>query len=378
MAFATGRGEQLPRLEEPLSVINGAVRPPATYLSAEEILQRQYVAHLVDVFARDANRKHPRRAKGAIGSAGPGTFLGDLIEYAEGDAAAHLDRFLGTFTGLSAAAVAAVRAWATPSDGPGTSGLAAHLFAASLRWSATVEELSHRRAAIEAALPDLKVRSELPAASEEDTRAYRSARASRKLINAQLGDLRGREYAQMEAKKTGKNRIVPSSSCFDASGKKSLEVFRIHAGPETRERRDIQIPELSLQAESGEDRPGPLDRSRSQAGFQRLNGNGAILPGHRDPGTDGERNIPNLQRAVQRHVPFADRNEHVLQRGRKMLRRHADVPEPDRPDRDGTGSSASSKFRQDRKQSVAVDPPSFKGDRVYRHFPRQKRHQSRT
>ena len=34
LAFVTGRGEQLPRLEDPLSVINGRVRPPATYLSA--------------------------------------------------------------------------------------------------------------------------------------------------------------------------------------------------------------------------------------------------------------------------------------------------------------------------------------------------------
>ena len=229
VAFATGRGEQLPRLEEPLSVINGAVRPPATYLSAEEILQRQYLAHLVDVFARDANRKHPRRAKGAIGSAGPGTFLGDLIEYAEGDAAAHLDRFLGTFTGLSAAAVAAVRAWATPSDGPGTSGLAAHLFAASLRWSATVEELSHRRAAIEAALPDLKVRSELPAASEEDTRAYRSARASRKLINAQLKDLRGRYWIQV-LEEFG---ILPNYTLLDDSV--TLDVALTWIDPDTGE-----------------------------------------------------------------------------------------------------------------------------------------------
>ena len=65
LAFVTGRGEQLPRLENPLSVINGQVRAPATYLSAEEILRRQYVAHLVDCFAREEDRPHPRRARGA-------------------------------------------------------------------------------------------------------------------------------------------------------------------------------------------------------------------------------------------------------------------------------------------------------------------------
>ena len=39
-AVVSGRGEQLPRLGDPLSVINGQVRPPATYLDAEEILRQ--------------------------------------------------------------------------------------------------------------------------------------------------------------------------------------------------------------------------------------------------------------------------------------------------------------------------------------------------
>ena len=86
LAFVTGRGEQLPRLEDPLSVINGQVRAPATYLSAEEILRRQYVAHLVDCFAREDDRPHPRRARGALGSAEPGSFLGELIALRRGRA----------------------------------------------------------------------------------------------------------------------------------------------------------------------------------------------------------------------------------------------------------------------------------------------------
>ena len=98
LAFVTGRGEHLPRLEDPLSVINGRVRPPATYLSAEEILQRQYVAHLVDCFARDENRPHPRRARDAAVARSPrGSFLGDLIAFAESGADDHLDRFPGQF-----------------------------------------------------------------------------------------------------------------------------------------------------------------------------------------------------------------------------------------------------------------------------------------
>ena len=179
LAFITGRGEQLPRLENPLSVINGQVRAPATYLSAEEILRRQYVAHLVDCFAREDDRPHPRRARGALGSAEPGSFLGELIRFAEDGADGHLDRFLGSFDGLAEASVESLRGWATPADGePNTSGLAAHLYDASQRWVAAVEGLAHRRAAIQPALPELERIADSPAASDDDRRALRSARAA--------------------------------------------------------------------------------------------------------------------------------------------------------------------------------------------------------
>ena len=72
LAFVTGRGEHLPRLGDPLSVIDGEVRPPATYLNAEEILQRQYTAHLCDVLAR-TTRPHPAPGcRGARQAPGPG------------------------------------------------------------------------------------------------------------------------------------------------------------------------------------------------------------------------------------------------------------------------------------------------------------------
>jgi ATP-dependent helicase YprA (DUF1998 family) len=194
LAFVTGRGEQLPRLQDPLSVINGQVRAPATYLSAEEILRRQYVAHLVDCFAREENRPHPRLARAALGSADAGTFLGELIRFAEQAAAAHLDRFLGSFDGLAGAAVANLRGWAIPAGGePNTSGLAAHLYDASQRWAAAVEGLRLRRAAIEAALPELIARDGSPAASDDDRRALRAARAALAMTREELRRLTG-EY----------------------------------------------------------------------------------------------------------------------------------------------------------------------------------------
>ena len=193
LAYVTGRGEHLPKLGDPLSVINGEVRPPATYLQAEEILRRQATAHLVDLMARDANRPQPRRATGAIGSSEPGTFLGDLIDLAESGADGSLDRFIASLEQVEPAALEALRAWMLPADGPGTSGLAAHLHAASGRWQRTVETLQHRLAAIDAVVPELEAQAASPAATDDDRRALRSAHVARKLTNGQLAHLRG-EY----------------------------------------------------------------------------------------------------------------------------------------------------------------------------------------
>ena len=232
LAFITGRGEQLPRLENPLSVINGQVRPPATYLSAEEILRRQYVAHLADCFARDEDRPHPRRARGALGSAEPGSFLGELIHYAEDGASSHLGRFLGCFDGLAKSSVESLRGWATPPDGePNTSGLAAHLYDASRRWVTAVEGLARRRAAIQQALPELEQVASSPAASDDDKRALRSARATLKMTWNESLRLRG-EYWIGVLEEFG---ILPNYTLIDDMV--TLDVSVTWIDPETQEYR---------------------------------------------------------------------------------------------------------------------------------------------
>jgi ATP-dependent helicase YprA (DUF1998 family) len=231
LAFVTGRGEQLARLEDPLSVINGQVRAPATYLSAEEILRRQYVAHLVDSFAREENRPHPRMARRALGSADAGTFLGELIRFAEEEgAASHLDRFLGSFDGLTEAAAQNLRGWVTPQDGePNSSGLAAHLYDASQRWLAAVEGLGHRRVAIEAALPDLIAKEASPAASDDDRRALRSARAGLAMTRYELQRLTG-QYWIAVLEEFG---ILPNYTLLDDTV--TLDVSVTWIDPETQE-----------------------------------------------------------------------------------------------------------------------------------------------
>ncbi|WP_418606672.1 DEAD/DEAH box helicase [Georgenia sp. SUBG003] len=116
LTYVTGRGEHLPRLGDPLSVINGKVRPPATYLDAEEILRRQLIASIADTVARDSTAPHPRRASEALGSAEPGSYLHALAHAAESDPNL-TERFLAGFPSLSDASREALHDWARPRGG---------------------------------------------------------------------------------------------------------------------------------------------------------------------------------------------------------------------------------------------------------------------
>ncbi|HZL02482.1 MAG TPA: helicase-related protein, partial [Cellulomonas sp.] len=191
LAYVTGRGDQLPRLGDPLSVIDGEVRPPATYLQAEEILRRQLTAHVVDGFARDRARRPLRRATEVMASVAPGTFLGDLVAAAEAEPDVTVDRFLGTFPepvrqALRTGLVASL----SPVDGePRTSAFAVHVAEASGRWQTLVDTMRHRLDTIDALMPELLAKVESPAKTDDDELALRSARAARRLTLGQLHDL---------------------------------------------------------------------------------------------------------------------------------------------------------------------------------------------
>lgn len=190
LAYVRGRGEHLPKLFEPLSVIQGDVRPPATFLSAEEILQRQYVAHIVDQFARDPKLDPPTDARSVLGDDGDDSWMARLLETAATDSAELLDRFLSQFGDhLSPDSVASLRTWATSPLEGGPSGLTQRLMAAGHQWRLDLDELTTRRAAVDADLPEFERRASSPAATDDDRRAYKIARGSLKMLGAQINSL---------------------------------------------------------------------------------------------------------------------------------------------------------------------------------------------
>ncbi|MDO5093774.1 MAG: DEAD/DEAH box helicase [Propionibacteriaceae bacterium] len=212
LAFVEGRGEFLPRLGEPTSLINGTVEPPATYLSAEEILRRQYLAHIADELARDARAAHPRRVHQALAEPSPRSFLGQMIARAHTDSSARLDRFLAAFTveGTSLLrddAAERLRRWATPTEG--NSPLAETIARAADRWRDTQQRLREQVKRINERLPDLESRAN---DSDDGKRSLKEALAELKQINMQLADNNGYWIAELE-----RLGLLPNYSLIDDS-----------------------------------------------------------------------------------------------------------------------------------------------------------------
>ncbi|MBX7447198.1 DEAD/DEAH box helicase [Mycolicibacterium sp. 3033] len=230
LAFVTGRGDQLPRFNHPDRIINGAVRPPATYLDAEEILRRQFSASVADVLARRPGAPHPRSTPEALRATTAGSYLGALIAEAETRSEELVDSFLSGMPLLDDDVVARLRGFPRPGpDGGGTSEFALRCHVASQVWNRRIETLTHRKAAAEKALPTLLERATSPAATDDDKRELRTAQASVRLIGKQLANLRS-EYWISALESFG---LLPNYTLLDDAVTLSVSVN--WQNPETQE-----------------------------------------------------------------------------------------------------------------------------------------------
>ncbi|WP_341953387.1 DEAD/DEAH box helicase [Salinibacterium sp. TMP30] len=229
MAFVVGRGDQLPKLGEPLSVINGQVRPPATYLNAEEILRRQYSASVIDRLSAEGKTGMVAVARDVLATTSEKSFLATVITDAETNAAEYLTAFLSTFDHVDATSADVLTGWATPSDEPRSSSFAQTLIGACARWNLEIETLGHRRKAIMESLPALQTQADHPAATDDDKVALRSAKASLKMVDRQLFELRTEHWvAALE-----RFGVLPNYTLLDDSVR--LDVSLSWIDPESQE-----------------------------------------------------------------------------------------------------------------------------------------------
>ncbi|MCW2900076.1 MAG: putative helicase [Streptosporangiaceae bacterium] len=165
VAFGGRKARDLYYLDEPREMIAGTILPPGCYLSAVEILRRQYTARLLDLAARGELRTAdgevlapvPRLSSALFGTTG---WCQDLTDAAQTHGAELVEKFLALFpggsgggrdsddAGVSAYAADELRAYAT-------GGIVRALQEAEEDWTGRREELRRRIAAIDEAAEQL-------------------------------------------------------------------------------------------------------------------------------------------------------------------------------------------------------------------------------
>ncbi|MBL7487317.1 DEAD/DEAH box helicase [Frankia sp. AgB1.9] len=205
-------------MDQPKDMIAGTIVPPGCYLSAVEILRRQYLAHLLDLAAAGRLprpdevplRPLPTRAPKLFGPSG---YLVDLVTAALHDGAALVERFLGLFpTGISEQAQGELRGYAT-------GGLAGAVEAAEREWRGKEEALRNRLRAIGEA------RDELHDSNEEQAVLKAELDAEHRAVGRRLLDL-GQTPASTALCDLG---LLPNYALIDAVTTLSAAIY----GPES-------------------------------------------------------------------------------------------------------------------------------------------------
>ncbi len=177
-------------LDDPRMMIAGDIQPPGCYLSAIEILRRQYVARLLDLagagelLAPDGDGAVLPLPRLATDLFGPSGWLAEFRDAALADGARLADRFLALFppydeekgTGVSPQAADELRRYATE-------GLAGALDRARGQWESRRTELRSRIDAID------KAQAELVAGDPEHERQGRELRAERRAVARRSGEI---------------------------------------------------------------------------------------------------------------------------------------------------------------------------------------------
>ncbi|MGO1201386.1 MAG: DEAD/DEAH box helicase, partial [Dermabacteraceae bacterium] len=191
ITFVAGRGRAAGLFADPLDMLNGTVRAPGAYLSAEEILRRQFLASVMDALAGDDRIDPPTPQRPVLASSAPGTYLGALLEEMGRRGPDRVDEFLARFAtgahawdGLTDEARTNLRDWALPKDG-GSSGLETAIHHAVQAWNAERDELRRRREHVNRNLEELQ---KLPA-DEERAAALQALSAESLLISAEQEEI---------------------------------------------------------------------------------------------------------------------------------------------------------------------------------------------
>ena len=213
VALMQGRGSVLAKLDNPLDVIAGDVVPPVAFLSATEILRRQFTAHLLDQLPLDSMVPGLRRASDVFGAGD--NLVGAVVEYIAANpdgVRAAVRRFQETIRDhVDMKTLGALESWAV---GTGANTLTHRLRDVQTAWNAERAILVKRRRVLEEKVAELSAQAETRKDDDDLRDDLRATRAALGHTKRQLREVVLDEYwiASME-----RHGLLPNFTLLDDS-----------------------------------------------------------------------------------------------------------------------------------------------------------------
>ena len=219
IALVRGRGVTLPKLNQPLSVIGGSVMPPVAFLSAVEILQRQFTAYLIDCLDLAANGIHFRWARDVFNDRSERKTLIDLlVETVASGVHAELDAFISTVTNhVDPRVINDLRGWVHSDSDESLRGLLLH---ARKAWNDENQQYLERRAILEKLILRLQKDVDSGLSDDEVTADLRSAQASSIHLRRQLSNHQNEHWVSA----LERQGILPNFTLLDDTVELSLAI----------------------------------------------------------------------------------------------------------------------------------------------------------
>lgn len=189
LSLLPARPLELQRLMDPLTMIAGAVVPPACYLDAVEILRRQYLASLVDRQARTEQARPMRRAMEVFsGGLAPTSWLGRLVADARANAEAYVAEFLAGFgDAVTKETAEELRAWAGVYADGEVPAIERAVERACHTWLDEMAEMGLRKSALQ---EEVERMAAAPSLDEEQTRDLKRTRGELSAVRRAMSDQR--------------------------------------------------------------------------------------------------------------------------------------------------------------------------------------------
>ena len=226
LAFVQGRGITLPKLNQPLSVIDGSVVPPAAFLSATEILRRQTTAYLVDTLDFNAYGFEVAKARDVF-SLRKESLLDVLADEVAQGVNSRVEAFLATVAdSVDEATVEGVREWAC---GQGPDSLTGHMKRTRTLWDSEVKEFTARQEILRTRLNELDAKADPNAGTENADpdleREKRSTKAAFRRVSRDLGELLLEDYWISAMERYG---LLPNFTLLDDAVELAVVVSQLN------------------------------------------------------------------------------------------------------------------------------------------------------